>query len=131
MKKKKIILKAVILLVVVYLTIGFDLIVRFSHDDSLVIDENVEFGSFSSDVTNSFIIADDETLDLETYIECEDGMVCISIINPNNEVVYENRNSSSEAERVELTVWKGEWKYRVKCEDASNGKYTIQCKRKD
>lgn len=30
-----------------------------------------------------------------------------------------------------MEMGKGEWKYRVICEEAINGKYSIQCKRKD
>mgnify|MGYP004458994115 FL=1 len=30
-----------------------------------------------------------------------------------------------------MEMGKGKWKYRVICEEAINGKYSIQCKRKD
>lgn len=117
------------LLIVAYIVIGLDLVIKFSNNESYVINENVQFGSLSSDVTNTFFIPVEETLDIETYIEYEDGLVCISIINPNNEIVYENSQSSTSIDNILLNVWKGEWKYRVRCEDASNGKYSIQCKK--
>ena len=58
---------------------------------------------------------------------------------PYSKTVYKLLERSTDAERTVLyrnrqnmvQDLRGEWKYRVICEEAINGKYSIQCKRKD
>ena len=119
------------LLALVTLVICVDLIFRFFKDDSILINEAVEFGNYTNDVTRIFLVEKDGILKLETFMEFESGELSISIISPSEEVVYSVNSSLDEPELIELAVSQGEWKYRVESKNATNGKYTIVGKKVD
>lgn len=126
--KKENITKGIVLLIILTFFIATDIGIRVFRDNSILINEKVKFGSFTNDRTLTFNIESTKLITLETNINIEGGEISISIINPNNEVVYENNKSNPEKIIKKLSVYQGIWSYRVKCEDAQNGEYSILCK---
>ena len=128
MKKKTLFL--LVLTIIVIAVSGISIVK--SYNNKYVIEENVSFGGFICDTMTPFVITGEKKLVLEFEANFQKGRFGISIISPDNKVIYE-KTGNNLSEKVELEVYKGIWQYNVKCYDepiekkipAENGKYNI------
>lgn len=125
MELKKKIIMPILLLFLLQFFIVLDIGIKSVRDDTIVINESVQFNEFTNNRIIPFNVNESGFVEIHTLIEVENGDVDISIINPQDEVVYETDEEVKNEKVKKIEVYKGVWKYRIICRDAENGKYTI------
>lgn len=115
----------ILLLFLLQFFIVLDIGIKSVRDDTIVINESVQFNEFTNNRIIPFNVNESGFVEIHTLIEVENGDVDISIINPQDEVVYETDEEVKNEKVKKIEVYKGVWKYRIICRDAENGKYTI------
>ncbi|WP_163192192.1 hypothetical protein [Clostridium thermarum] len=123
-----------LLLVLCIAIVTLSLSSLFFNNNSLFI-EDASFGEMGGERTYPLYIKNDDEISIDIESKIESGQLVLSIISPENEVVYE-KSGSSVSEHTNLEVTKGLWYLSIdfnggkgnESSMAKNGEYRIEIK---